>query len=123
MCASPLRLRDFDPAGDRRGSKFGHSAMSARCPHCPRKRTLAPRHGMSHECQLRPNAPQQTTSYSITSSARPNARDFAERDLWNIWLWRADHSGLMLAARITLAHLSIWSTMNFPNSADVNDIG
>src|SRR5215470_922872 len=34
---------------------------------------------------------------------------FAERDLWNIRRDRADHSALMLAARITLAHLSVWS--------------
>ena len=33
------------------------------------------------------------------------------------------HSGLMPADLITLAHLSIWPAMNFPNSADVNDIG
>src|SRR5262245_41332186 len=33
------------------------------------------------------------------------------------------HSGLMPADLVTLAHLSVWSAMNFPNSADVNDIG
>ena len=33
------------------------------------------------------------------------------------------HSGLMPADLITLAHLLIWPAMNFPNSADVNDIG
>ena len=33
------------------------------------------------------------------------------------------HSGFMTADLITLAHLSVWSAMNFPNSADVNDIG
>src|SRR6516165_2694987 len=31
---------------------------------------------------------------------------------------RRDHSALMLAARITLAHFSVSSAMNFPNSAD-----
>jgi len=34
-----------------------------------------------------------------------------------------DHSGLMFAARITLAHFSASSTINFPNAADVIDIG
>src|SRR5262245_35751103 len=33
------------------------------------------------------------------------------------------HCGLMPADLITLAHLSVWSAMNFPNSADVNEIG
>jgi Histidine kinase-, DNA gyrase B-, and HSP90-like ATPase len=33
------------------------------------------------------------------------------------------HCGLMPADLITLAHLSVCSAMNFPNSADVNDIG
>src|SRR5215471_21365891 len=32
--------------------------------------------------------------YSTTSSASPNARDFAERSLWNIGLWRF-HCALM----------------------------
>src|SRR5262247_2943253 len=33
------------------------------------------------------------------------------------------HSGLMLAARITLAHFSVSSTMSLPNSAGVIGIG
>src|SRR5262249_43199258 len=41
----------------------------------------------------------------------------AERALRNIWRDRADHSALMLAARTTLAHLSVSSAMSFPNSA------
>src|SRR5215470_12905632 len=43
---------------------------------------------------------------------------FAYRDLWNIGgrLW--DHSALMLAARITLAHFSVSSAINLPKSAD-----
>src|SRR5262245_27500460 len=35
----------------------------------------------------------------------------------------ADHSGLMLAARITLAHLLVASAMSFAKSADVNSVG
>jgi hypothetical protein len=31
---------------------------------------------------------------------------------------RADHSGLMLAARITFAHVSVYSATKLPNSAD-----
>jgi hypothetical protein len=34
-----------------------------------------------------------------------------------------DYSGLILAARITLPHFSVSSSMNFPNSAGVIDIG
>src|SRR5262245_3140320 len=33
------------------------------------------------------------------------------------------HSALMLRARITLPHFSVSSAMNFPNAADVIDIG
>ena len=43
--------------------------------------------------------------------------------LWNVGATMTAYSALMLAARTTLAHFSIWSAMNFPNSADVNDIG
>src|SRR5580693_8143293 len=35
----------------------------------------------------------------------------------------SSHSGLMLAARITLPHFSVSSAMNLPNSADVIGIG
>src|SRR5262249_9135391 len=34
-----------------------------------------------------------------------------------------DYSGLMLAARMTLAHFSVSSAMNFPNSAGVRASG
>jgi hypothetical protein len=45
-------LRDFNPAyvGFVR---LGHSTIRDQCPDYPRKRTLAPHHGMSHECQNR----------------------------------------------------------------------
>src|SRR5262249_60362276 len=36
---------------------------------------------------------------------------------------RADHSALMLAARITFAHFSVSSAMNLPKSAGVIDFG
>src|SRR5215472_999082 len=42
---------------------------------------------------------------------------FAERALRNIGLRCADHSGLMLAARITLPHFSVSAAMKFANSA------
>jgi hypothetical protein len=41
---------------------------------------------------------------------------FAERDIWNVGE-REGHSGLMLAARITLAHFSVSSAMNLPKPA------
>src|SRR5262245_2556016 len=46
---------------------------------------------------------------------------FAYRALRNIWRDRADHSGLMPAARITLPHLSVSSAMSLPKST--GDIG
>jgi hypothetical protein len=43
--------------------------------------------------------------------------------LWNVGSPRdRRHSGLMLAARITLPHFSASSTKNFPNSVGVIDI-
>src|SRR5262249_46748747 len=51
----------------------------------------------------------------FTGAADP--RDFAERALRNICRGRADHSGLMLAARITLPHFSVSSAMSLLKSA------
>jgi len=45
---------------------------------------------------------------------------FAERNLWNIAGERMAYSALMLAARITLPHLSASSAMNFPNAAPMS---
>ena len=42
--------------------------------------------------------------------------DFAERDNME-YRAREDHSGLMLAARITLPHFSVSSAMSLPKSA------
>jgi hypothetical protein len=42
---------------------------------------------------------------------------FAERALWNIGSRLPRHSGLMLAARITLPHFSVSSAMSLPKSA------
>src|SRR5262245_17411405 len=44
-------------------------------------------------------------------------RAFAERALRNIGSGLPRQSGLMLAARITLAHFSVSSAISFPNSA------
>jgi len=63
-------------------------------------------------CHKRPNAPQQKAPlFDHLVGTREQRRrhvetgweGFAERDLWNAGF---DHSGLMLAVRITLAHLS-----------------
>lgn len=35
----------------------------------------------------------------------------ADRDLWNVQPGRSDHSGLILAARITFAHFSVSEAM------------
>src|SRR5262245_66632205 len=43
-------------------------------------------------------------------------RPFAERALRNIGSGLPCHSGLMLAARITLPHFSVSSAISFPNS-------
>src|SRR5262249_26089557 len=64
--------------------------------------------------RLRLNQPTARTGRFIRLVATPR---FAERTLRNIGRRLVDHSGLMLAARITLAHFSVSSTMNFPNSA------
>jgi hypothetical protein len=60
-------------------------------------------------------------SYGVSEAtircARPGIRDFAERVLRNIRRRLVDHSGLMLAARITLPHFSVSSAMSLPNSA------
>src|SRR5262249_20105024 len=47
---------------------------------------------------------------------------FADREIME-YLDGPDHSGLMLAARITLAHFSVSSAMNLPKSAGVIDFG
>ena len=39
------------------------------------------------------------------------------------WIGLPHQSALMLRARITLPHFSVSSAMNFPNAADVIDIG
>src|SRR5262245_33212725 len=54
--------------------------------------------------------------HSITSSARPNARDFAERDVME-YPRLPPQSALMPANLITLPHFSISSAISFPNSA------
>ena len=46
-----------------------------------------------------------------------------QRQLWNIEWRRLAHSGLMLAARITLAHFSVSSIKSFLKSAGDNGIG
>src|SRR5215468_2783311 len=47
--------------------------------------------------------------------ASPNARDFAERDLWNMSS-RLDHSGFAPENLITLLHFSVSSAMSLPKS-------
>src|SRR5262249_21784254 len=68
-------------------------------------------------CQSRPSALKQKAPLFATSSASPNARDFAERDVME-YRRRAEHySALMLADLITLPHFSVSSAMNLPKSA------
>src|SRR5262245_31287083 len=74
---------------------------------------------MSALCQKLTFAVQQTILYSITLSA-PAIRRTAVME------YRSelpDHSGLMPANLITLAHFSVSSAMNFPNSAEVINVG
>ena len=47
-----------------------------------------------------------------------SVRDFAERKVMETHAGSPDHSGLMLAARITLLHFSTSSAMYFLKSAD-----
>src|SRR5262249_2902362 len=53
----------------------------------------------------------------------PDPIGFAERRLWNIGPSFWDHSGLMLAARITLPHFSVSSAMSLPKSAGESTSG
>src|SRR5262249_61706636 len=55
----------------------------------------------------------------VTRALESTRRQFAERDVMEYW--PDDHSGLILAARITLPHFSVSSAMSLPNSA--GDIG
>jgi hypothetical protein len=81
-------------------------ATTQRCPLCPESGQS--RH-TSRYVRFVPIATERSAAknYSVTSSSRPIVRVFAERTLRNILPGSPDHSGLMLAARITLAHLSI----------------
>src|SRR5262249_35197329 len=46
-------------------------------------------------------------------------RDSQHGRLWNVWSGLPGHSGLMLAARITLLHFSVSLTMKVSKSAEV----
>jgi hypothetical protein len=62
--------------------------------------------------------------FSICAAAVCGSRPAAIRGTGvTEYLGRADHSALMLAARITLPHFSVSSTMNLPNSTIVIDFG
>src|SRR5262249_1621907 len=52
----------------------------------------------------------------------PTAERFSATGFYGISV-EADHSGLMLAARITLAHFSVSSIKSFPNSVGDNGMG
>src|SRR5262249_12413906 len=75
-----------------------------RWPRRRRLRWLWRQHGATH------------STHSIDQGAH---RPFAERALRNI----GPQSAVRLAARITLPHFSVSSATNFPNAADVIDIG
>src|SRR4029077_1985031 len=62
---------------------------------------------------LPPLATEERT-FGIGTSV-PKAVIFAERNVMEYW--PDDHSGLMLAARITLAHFSVSSAISFSKSA------
>src|SRR5215471_13921295 len=53
----------------------------------------------------------------------PTAERFSATGVTEHWIGLPGQSALMLAARITLPHFSASSSMNFPNAADVIDIG
>src|SRR5262249_44753996 len=52
-----------------------------------------------------------------------SAPRFAERDLWNVTPRPAGQSALMPVNFTTLPHFSVSSAMNFPNSAEVINVG
>jgi hypothetical protein len=56
--------------------------------------------------------------YDVLEAVPSSIRSvFAYRALRKIWLGRADHSALMLRARMTLPHFSVSSTMSLPKAA------
>src|SRR5215467_12891018 len=84
-------LRDFDPAYVRYGSHqrpVDTPAAAASCPLHPRKRTNSRCLVTSASSQKRTYAPQQTATYSITSSARASSDGGTSRpsDLAVFWL-------------------------------------
>src|SRR5262245_56376435 len=52
----------------------------------------------------------------LMARSRHRAKEFAYRNLWNVCL-APDHSGLMLAARTTLAQCSVSSAINLEKAA------
>src|SRR6516165_9789033 len=104
-------------------SALGHSRRTkpgsgfARCPLRSESGHALASLDMSAKCQKRHNALQQKTSPSPRQRGR-TPRDFAERNVMKCLVGAACHSGLMLAARITLLHFSVSLTMKVSKSAE-----
>src|SRR5262249_12987049 len=110
LLAKPLGQPLTDQArGDVGGAAGGKADDHA---HRPRRIALRPRNTRRDRQRGRARCEMQKIS----------AGEFHGLLLFNVGDAKL-YSALMFAARITLAHFSIWSAMNFPNSADVNDIG
>jgi hypothetical protein len=62
-------------------------------------------------------APTCRTKRRTKIQTNGTCRGVRERDVMEYWTAVVDHSGLMLAARITLAHFSMSSAMSLPKSA------
>src|SRR5215475_11472791 len=63
------------------------------------------------------NATKDPPASSVGGTSRVAGKDSRNGTLWNIWRDRADHSALMFAERITLAHFSVSSAISLPKSA------
>jgi hypothetical protein len=63
---------------------------------------------------LAPKAEVHPRSCYVADANSGHCRHSRNGTLWNIGRDRADHSTLMLAARITLPHFSISSAMSLP---------
>src|SRR5262249_41448768 len=109
--------------------RSGHHPSFCLCPLYPRKRTNSGHLGMSALCQKRTYAVQQTEAlFDQLVGAGEQRRRHAETGWEGVAEQNVMESlpdlrprlypcGLMLAARITLAHFSVSSAMSLPKSA------
>src|SRR5262245_46109143 len=100
-----------------------HCHQTRRC--CARRHDrFAPESGqLASVSACRVRATSRHMHAANSTAIRLPRRHSRNETLWNIGWGQPRQSALRLAARITLPHFSVWSAMNFPNSADVINTG